>query len=147
MQTTMTPERIRRRESGLDAERYILGMLQSEAHLAAPTAADVADEREYQAAIAEQLAKPYSGGPAVQTPAAGEEQADFDVRTAAIELPDAPNSLVASYTCRCGAEIRKYRDRVEGHCTCGSSGLRRKGMIHVSESAHASFRRAAGGAR
>ena len=32
---------------------------------------------------------------------------------------DVLDSLVASYTCKCGAEIRQYSDRVVGSCTCG----------------------------
>jgi hypothetical protein len=36
----------------------------------------------------------------------------------ALELPDAPDSLVASYRCKCGAEIRQYQNRVDGTCTC-----------------------------
>jgi hypothetical protein len=32
---------------------------------------------------------------------------------------DVLDSLVASYTCKCGAEIRQYSDRVVGMCTCG----------------------------
>lgn len=36
----------------------------------------------------------------------------------AIELPDAPDSLIASARCKCGAEIRQYRDRIVGRCTC-----------------------------
>lgn len=29
------------------------------------------------------------------------------------------NSLVCSYRCKCGAEIRQYESRIEGICTCG----------------------------
>ena len=36
----------------------------------------------------------------------------------AIEFPDAPDALVCSYRCRCGAEIRQYLSRVVGNCTC-----------------------------
>jgi hypothetical protein len=32
---------------------------------------------------------------------------------------DALDSLVASYTCKCGAEMRQCSDRVVGTCTCG----------------------------
>jgi hypothetical protein len=34
---------------------------------------------------------------------------------------EALDSLVASYRCKCGAEIRQYTDRVEGTCTCGQA--------------------------
>lgn len=37
----------------------------------------------------------------------------------ALELPDEPDSLVVSYTCKCGAEIRQYVGRVVGNCRCG----------------------------
>src|ERR1017187_1244268 len=36
----------------------------------------------------------------------------------ALELPDAPDSLVASYRCKCGDEIRQYQNRVVGTCVC-----------------------------
>jgi hypothetical protein len=36
----------------------------------------------------------------------------------ALKVPDKPDSLVASITCKCGAEIRQYADRVVGACTC-----------------------------
>ncbi len=36
----------------------------------------------------------------------------------ALELPDAPDSLVASYRCKCGGEIWQYQDRVVGTCVC-----------------------------
>jgi hypothetical protein len=45
-------------------------------------------------------------------------QAEINRSTAAIEIPDAPDSLVMSYQCKCGAEIREYTSHVEGACTC-----------------------------
>jgi len=36
----------------------------------------------------------------------------------AIEVVTADDSLVASYTCKCGAEIRQYASRIEGECRC-----------------------------
>lgn len=36
----------------------------------------------------------------------------------ALELADAPDSLVASYPCKCGGEIRQYQNRVVGTCVC-----------------------------
>ena len=36
----------------------------------------------------------------------------------ALELPDTPDSLVASFRCKCGEEIRQYQNRVVGTCVC-----------------------------
>ena len=39
----------------------------------------------------------------------------------ALEPANADNSLVSSFLCRCGAEIRQYQNRVVGTCTCGGA--------------------------
>jgi hypothetical protein len=35
-----------------------------------------------------------------------------------LKAADTSDSLEASVTCKCGAEIRQYADRVVGVCTC-----------------------------
>jgi len=52
-------------------------------------------------------------------------------------------SLVNSYRCKCGAEIRQYTDRVEGVCTCGQAKpISRAGTAQMPAPGK---RRAAGG--
>ena len=52
------------------------------------------------------------------------------------------DSLVVSYICKCGAEIRQYTDRVEGTCTCGhAKPISRAGAAQMPA---AGKRRAAG---
>jgi len=53
-----------------------------------------------------------------ESPAAphSDHQATPEEMTGGIDVLD---SLVASYACKCGAEIRQYNDRVIGTCTCG----------------------------
>jgi hypothetical protein len=36
-----------------------------------------------------------------------------------LKVPDTPDSPVASYICKCGAEISQFIDRVVGTCVCG----------------------------
>ena len=56
---------------------------------------------------------------------------------------EALDSLVASYRCKCGAEIRQYTDRVEGTCTCGQAKpMSRAGTVQMPA---AGKRSAAGG--
>jgi hypothetical protein len=53
------------------------------------------------------------------------------------------SSLVKSYRCKCGAEIRQYTDRVEGVCTCGQAKpISRAGTAQTPPLGN---RRAAGG--
>jgi hypothetical protein len=56
---------------------------------------------------------------------------------------DALDSLVASYRCKCGAEIRQYTDRVEGTCVCAKPISR----AQLSQMPAPGKRRAAGGRR
>jgi hypothetical protein len=63
---------------------------------------------------------PIEGGrlpetPATDVPASADEMARH---IESIELSDAADSLVSSYTCKCGAEIRQYASRIVGECTC-----------------------------
>jgi hypothetical protein len=39
----------------------------------------------------------------------------------ALESVDSDGSLVASYQCKCGVEIREYESRIVGTCTCSSN--------------------------
>jgi hypothetical protein len=90
--------------------------------------------------------------PAQQQP----DISELNAGIAAVELPDAPDSLVSSQWCKCGVEIREYADRVEGECICSRTNGRsydrsyeRKEMGHVGQFARASLGRVAtvGGAR
>ena len=36
----------------------------------------------------------------------------------ALEVSDEADSLISSYRCKCGAEIRQYASRIVGECTC-----------------------------
>jgi DNA-binding PadR family transcriptional regulator len=53
--------------------------------------------------------------PAAEQPLSGD---DLTRGIEAIEVSTADDSLVTSYTCKCGAEIRQYTSRIEGECTC-----------------------------
>ena len=63
-------------------------------------------------------------GAAFRSPATAEEMACGT---------DVLDSLVASYACKCGAEIRQYRDRVIGTCTCGFPKPAARAMITDSK--------------
>ena len=56
---------------------------------------------------------------------------------------DALDALVASYRCKCGAEIRQYADRVDGTCVCGPA----KPITRVGQMPVPGNRRAAAGGR
>ena len=60
---------------------------------------------------------------------------------------DVLDSLVASYTCKCGAEIRQSSDRVVGTCTCGRAKPITRATITQMPAPGTGKRRLSGGGR
>jgi hypothetical protein len=99
-------------------------------------------EEEFEPGHMPEVAAMESGGDPVWN-GRGERRAtlgdELGAGIAAIELPDAPaDVLVESCQCKCGATIRRYRNRgVVGECLCGKPG--REGFANIEAGAVGEF--------
>jgi hypothetical protein len=60
---------------------------------------------------------------------------------------DVLDSLVASYACKCGGEIRQYSDRVIGSCRCGRAKVAARATTSQMPAQERSGRHVSGGSR